>query len=279
MYVLVPVFKRLPSSKRFYECLSLSGVDFKLIFSDDSEDGEHYKYFKNINNVHVLESIDLYWGGGLNNCINYFLNTFDVKSDDVVVFANNDITFDSSFVRSMISKVKLDGDHLYHPRTIDSHNKNEIASGKKLISWPFFLTAKPKFVRKQDVSVDFASGRFLMFTLNTLKKLGGISKNLPQYLGDNDFTYRAKKIGISTKITHDVFCYVDESETGLKGNNIENIRELFASFFSIKSPYSFKYRWNFMRNCCPFLLVPFAYISSYIKVIALYFANYYNIKK
>ena len=93
------------------------------------------------------------------------------------------------------------------------------------------------------------SARFLMMSGRVLQKVSYINKELVQYLGDNDFTLSAKKFyGINTYILRDATCRLDDTQTGIKNNNIQNIRELYKSLFSIKSPNNIKYRYRFFKK-------------------------------
>jgi GT2 family glycosyltransferase len=118
--------------------------------------------------------------------------------------------------------------------------------------------------------VDIASARFLMFSGKTLSTLGGINPLLPHYGGDNDFTYRAKKLGINTYIVSSAICYVDESDTGEKASNMKGVLELFRSFKSIKSPNSLEYRYKFVSSHFNPVFSVAIVLSMSIKAIVAY---------
>ena len=135
-----------------------------------------------------------------------------------------------------------------YPRTFDL-NKIEVSSGAKIISLFPYLTRYPKNFKKDKVLKDMGTTRFLMRGASVLKKVGYINQQLLQYGGDNDFTLTAKRShNIKTYIIRDAECVLDDSQTGVKNQNIPSFLELFKSFNSIKSPNNIKYRYVLFKK-------------------------------
>ena len=111
------------------------------------------------------------------------------------------------------------------------------------------MTKHPKNFKEPKEIIDMGTGRFLMMSGSVLKKVGFINQNLAQYGGDNDFTLSAKRFhNIYTYIHRDAICNLNDSQTGIKNHNIQNLNELFKSFFSIKSPNNIKYRYRLFKK-------------------------------
>tara|TARA_R110001599_G_scaffold326067_1_gene538482 strand:- start:7429 stop:8265 length:837 start_codon:yes stop_codon:yes gene_type:complete len=249
VYIIVPVFKRLAKTKEFLASVRLSiSVDYHIVLVDDSLDYEHYEFYIGIEGISIAKGNgELYWGGGINLGLTFLKENSSVDNDDIIVFANNDIVLREDTFSVLHTYLKADSKSIFHPKLIDQTG-NSISPGSRIITWFPFHTDH-KLSESQDLTqVDIASARFLVFSSHTLSLLGGINPLLPHYGGDNDFTYRAKKLGINTYIVSSAICYVDESDTGEKASNMKGILELLKSFKSIKSPNSLEYRYKFVSS-------------------------------
>lgn len=249
VYIIVPVFKRLEKTIAFLESLQVSISDaYHVVLVDDSPEYEHFNFINGEINISVAKGNGyLYWGGGINEGLNYLNKKFIVGEQDIIIFANNDILLDKNAFTELNSLFKKDSNRILHPKLIDQVG-NVISAGSKIVMWFPFITDHRINESSNLNLVDIASARFLMFSGKTLSILGGVNDLLPHYGGDNDFTYRAKKLGINTYIVSSAICYVDESETGEKASNMNGFVELLKSFKSIKSPNSIEYRYKFVSS-------------------------------
>ena len=158
-----------------------------------------------------------------------------------------------------------------HPRTYNQ-NGIEVSSGAKILSLFPYITSHPKKLIKEKELIDMGTARFLMMGGIVLNKVGHINKDLLQYGGDNDFTLSAKRLhNINSYILRDAKCMLEDSLTGIKNHNIENILELFKSFFSIKSPNNIKYRYilfeKFFGNVISFFITLSLSLNTIVKFI------------
>jgi len=214
---------------------------------------------------------ELWWVGSINLGIKTLLGENTLKDDDIVVFANNDVQIDKSSFEILYNELNKDKNQIVHPRTLDQDNE-EVSSGTKILSFFPYITKHPQNFKEEKKEIDMGTARFLMMSTNTLKKVGFINNNLVQYLGDNDFTYSAKKYhNIKTYIIRDSICKLDDTETGVKNTNIKNLTELSKSFFSIKSPNNIKYRYMFFKKFFNPLISIFIVSSMTLNVFGRYF--------
>ena len=143
---------------------------------------------------------------------------------------------------------KENNNQIVHPRTFDQ-NGLEVSSGAKIYSYFPYITIHPKKFFEEKKLIDMGTARFLMMSGAVLKKVRNINNNLIQYGGDNDFTLNAKlSHNINTYILRDAKCLLDNTQTGIKNYNIKTIRELYRSFFSVKSPNNIKYRYRLFKK-------------------------------
>ncbi|MGG4675521.1 hypothetical protein ACLPIF_19985, partial [Providencia sp. Me1] len=185
---------------------------------------------------------------------------------------NNDVKIDSDNFYKFIHEITID--NIIHPLTFNEENKL-VSSGCKVISWLPYITNHylSKSLNNKDkfISIDLATARFLGMKLSTLKNVGKISENLLQYQGDNDFSFRAKKLGYKVLIYTKSYCNLYDGDTGFKNTNIKSISILHKSFFSIRSANNIKYKFNFLCNhfnkIYSLLILSSMLLNCYIKTL------------
>src|SRR5450631_2537264 len=99
VYILLPVHNRREVTERFIDCLAVQIYsNYHLILIDDgSTDGTAEMAQAKIKNLTVLNGRgDWWWAGSLQQGINW-LDQHGVRDRDIVVFANDDITFEADF--------------------------------------------------------------------------------------------------------------------------------------------------------------------------------------
>ena len=250
IYIIVPTFARVEETKKFLNSVQNSiEKEYLLLIIDDHPDKLTYKNIEQNKRVKILTSDkELWWVGSINLGIQTLFEQYDLKDDDIIIFANNDIQIDKKSFDILYTEIQKDEFQIVHPRTFNQDGI-EVSSGAKIFSFFPYITKHPKNFKEEKKVIDMGTARFLMMSSVVLKKVGYINKELVQYLGDNDFTLSAKRYyDINTYILRDAICRLDDTQTGIKNNNIKNIKELYKSFFSIKSPNNLKYRYRFFKK-------------------------------
>lgn len=250
IYILVPTFERVEETKSFLISLQESiKIDYLVLIIDDHPDNVMPKEIKENKNIKILTpKNELWWVGSINLGIKTLFEEYHLNDEDIIVFANNDMIINQNSFDVLYKELHKDKNQIVHPRTFDQDNM-EVSSGAKILSLFPYITKHPKDFSEDKIEIDMGTARFLCMRGSTLKKVGFINNKLLQYLGDNDFTLTAKrKYSISTYILRDAICILDDTQTGIKNTNIKNIKELWESFFSIKSPNNLKYRYRFFKG-------------------------------
>jgi len=246
----VPTFARIEETKKFLNSLEASiHEDYLVLVIDDHPENITFKSIQENYRVKVFPSQEeLWWVGSINLGIQKLFHKYELKDKDTVVFANNDIEIDRNSFELLYSEVKKNKTQIVHPRTFDQDGI-EVSSGAKIFSFFPYITKHPKNFSGKKKLVDMGTARFLMMSGNVVNQVGYVNKNLVQYGGDNDFTLSAKKFhNIKTYILRDAICILDDTLTGIKNHNIQNIKDLYNSFFSIKSPNNIKYRYRLFEK-------------------------------
>ena len=263
VYILVPTFGRVFETKLFLESLDNSiDQEYLVLIIDAHPDKVTHKSINQNKQIKVLSpEKELWWVGSINFGIQTLFEQYSLKDDDVVVFANNDVQIYKDSFELLYSEIEKDKNQMVHPRTFDQ-NDVEVSSGTKIFSFFPYITKHPKNFQEEKKLIDMGTARFLMMSGSVLKKVRYINQELVQYLGDNDFTFSAKKLdNINTYILRDAICRLDDTQTGIKNNNIQSIKELYRSFFSIKSPNNIKYRYKFFKKHFNFIISFFITLS------------------
>ena len=250
IYIIVPTFGGVEETNKLLNSLQKS-IDAKylVLIVDDHPQKVTFNAIEQNNHVKVLLSDkELWWVGSINLGIQVLFDAYDLKDSDIIVFANNDVQIEKNSFNILEYAIQKDKNQIVHPRTFDKEQV-EVSSGAKIITFFPYVTRHPKNFKKEKETIDMGTARFLMMSGSVLNKVGYINQNLVQYGGDNDFTLGANRFhNINTYILRDAFCSLDNSQTGIKNHNIQNIRELYKSFYSIKSPNNIKYRYRLFKR-------------------------------
>ena len=247
-YIIIPTYIReCGTYDLIHRLLSFDEENYILLIDDycGGWDKGHDFSPEFAQRVKVLEgNRALYWGGAINRGLSG-LESIKPDNDDIVVFMNHDIVVDEANYRSFIKAIR-ETRAIVHPALVNEHGK-EISSGGRILCHIPYITRSSLRYRLKRIRVDYASARMLGTIYSNIRKIGMIDRRLPHYGGDNEYIYRARKLGIDCYIHSDIQCKVDEKNSGLKVNNIKNSSQLLESFRSIKSPNCIKYKYRFYR--------------------------------
>jgi len=246
----VPTFAKVDETKKLLDSIQKSiEKEYLVLLIDDHPEKITLSAIKQNNQVKVLPSKkELWWVGSINLGIEILFNSYDLQDEDIIVFANSDVQIEKNSFDILYSEMQKDKNQLVHPRTFDQENV-EVSSGANIVTFFPYITRHPKDFKKYKEIIDMGTARFLMMSGGVLSQVGYINQDLVQYGGDNDFTLSAKRFhNINTYILRDAICRLDDSLTGIKNHNIQDIKELYKSFFSIKSPNNIKYRYELFKR-------------------------------
>lgn len=246
----MPTFARVEETKKFLQSIEhCIDNDYLILIIDDHPEKVSFNNIDQSSKLKIITSEkELWWVGSINLGINLLVNEYNLNDEDVVVFANNDVQIERKSFNILHKEIKKNFYQIVHPRTLDQDGC-EVSSGAKILSYFPYITIHPKnFVKKKSL-IDMGTARFLMMSGKVLKKVGNINSDLVQYGGDNDFTFNAKRSHkIYSYILRDAKCILDNTDTGIKNHNITHLRDLYSSFFSIKSPNNIKYRFRLFKK-------------------------------
>ncbi|MFU8844806.1 MAG: glycosyltransferase family 2 protein [Bacteroidales bacterium] len=281
--LVFPVFNGLHYTQKCLDAVfsQLSSINsstaiFEVVVVDDgSTDGSNDWIRMNFPQVHLLEGNgNLWWSGGINKAVEYGLYTLNT---DYFLWWNNDIIPEKNYFFNLASLLKHhEPDTIIGSKILLAHQPDTIWSmGGLFDARTGFKNMIGAHQKDNDsfnkiVSCDWLTGMGTVTHSSVYRKIGFIdNKRFPQYHGDSDFTFRAKKAGYSIIVDPSLVIYNDTRNSGLRHD--ERFSRLFKSLFSIRSNYNLKKDFLFYRKHAVSpraFLIP---LTKYIKYIGGFF--------
>jgi GT2 family glycosyltransferase len=277
--ILIPVFNKLEYTKKclsnltgIFGSIKDSDVTYEIIVIDDnSKDGTYQWISENYQDVNILKGDgNLWWSGGINMGAQYAVETLH---STYVLLWNNDIEVDVSYFKVLEKLIKK------YPKGVILGSKIFGNLEKKLV-WSMGGVFNPVTGRSEmigyltpdndklniPIEADWLTGMGTLVPSEIIRKIGYWDKeNFPQYIGDMEFTYRAKLNGYKNIVHPDLQIWNDTSNTGLlhQGSFIN----LFRMLTDKRSLYNLKVNFCFYRR---YVKSPRAYIFLFISYFKLF---------
>jgi GT2 family glycosyltransferase len=281
--VIIPVFNGLEYTKKCLENLSNLKETIKcrenvleiILVDDGSTDGTYQWVEKRYPEVHLLRGNgNLWWSGGINTGTDYALNELNT---DYILWWNNDIICQPDYFDQLFSILNsnksgsLVGSKIYRLHENLIWGMGGRFDPKKGVKYMHGDKQPDSEQYMKPLDVDWFPGMGTTIHRSVFEKIGKLdTQNFPQYHGDSDFTFRAKKAGFNLIAYPQLVLYNDVSNTGLIHNN--SFYNLYKSLTSIKSNYNIKKNILFLNKhaTSSFAYLPmakkyFLYIGGFIK--------------
>jgi GT2 family glycosyltransferase len=283
--VIIPIFNGINLTKKCLESLfnifsasDFKVVDFKIIVVDDgSTDGSAAWISENYPSVHILYGDGgLWWSGGINKGMAYALQELNT---DYVLWWNNDIIPGNDYFTQVEKLISANDDDILIGSKVFILDKNLIwgMGGRfnpvKGTKFMYGMRQKDCDTYRKPFEVDWFPGMGTIIHRKVFDRIGMLDEdNFPQYHGDSDFTYRAKKAGFRLMVFPELVIYNDITNTGLiHGGRFSN---LYRSITSIKSNFNLRKDISFYSKHAS---SPFAFMAL-VKKYSLYIGGFYKWK-
>jgi GT2 family glycosyltransferase len=254
------VHNSLSHTKKFVSCLQKQKkIKLETIIVDDGSTDGTYRFLKNKNKIEVIRGEgSLWWTGGINLAVKNALSY--AKNGDYILTVNNDCTFDSDFIYSLIKVSEENNRAIVGSIEIDIEDKTSIKSGVVKVNWKkgIFYESLKKNQLKNSKSINIFDRADTLQTKGTLipvevfKRIGMFDqKHFPHYASDYEFFIRAKRAGFKLLVANTKI-YCDSKRTGISddGKTLKII-DLIDLAFSKKSQINVIDHLNLIRFCCP----------------------------
>jgi GT2 family glycosyltransferase len=294
IHIIIPVHNRLSYSKNCLESIFLNVKIEKTITIVDagSTDGTSNflrDKYPQVNIVNVDESH--FWTGSIKAGVENVLKF--AKEFDFIMSLNNDVIVPVGSIEALLNEAKNDRKNLYGSLSLSIKDKDTIVSSATIIkSWIFNLNSHlyryQLYSNMSDFSpkdADILTGRSVLYPIEIFSKIGNFdSKRFPHYGGDDEFTFRAKRMGWGLKLVPKSVVYIDQKATGLNPKaRVLSVKNLVTSIFSLRSTNNLAVRTRLGIMIAPWYAVPTYLLASYTKVfltiiIGLYYLIFGNKK-
>ncbi len=266
--IIIPVFNNLKYTQKCLESLynnrengHLTTEQVKIVVTDDgSKDGTSDWITKHFPEVYLLQGNgDLWWSGGVNKGIRFAIEVLNV---DYILWWNNDIQPAEDYLKNLFKILSSTEEDVLIGSKIFMLHKNLIwgMGGKfnpKTGARHMLGEQQPDNEQlSETVEADWFPGMGTTIHRSVFEKIGYLDeKNFPQYHGDSDFTWRAKKAGFKLIAYPGLIIKNDNTNTGLIHQG--SFKKLYKSLTGIKSNYNFNKDYLFYRK---YATSPLAYV-------------------
>lgn len=251
-------------------------IQFSLIVIDDgSSDGTADWIVSHHPDITLLEGDgSLWWSGGVTKGARHALETLNYNW---VLLWNNDVVPNENYFLQLSSLIQdSKGDEIIGSKVCDLSNPNKIWSmggfynpktGKK-----YMLGLDKAVTNKSDevLECDWLTGMGTLVHQKVFHQIGyWNTKDFPQYFGDTDFTYRAKKHGFRLIVDPKLILYNDTENTGFIHQG--SLKKLIQSLVSIRSKYNLRKELRFYQLYAESPLAYMHILSKYTRYIGGFF--------
>jgi GT2 family glycosyltransferase len=277
--LVIPVYNHLDYTSRCIQSLDrlilkqqFKHCNYQVVVVDDgSTDGTAGWLAEHHPDVVVLHGDGtLWWSGGINKGAKFAIEQLGT---DYILLWNNDITPVEDYFHQLDQLLTRLGMNTLVGSKILYH-------GNEQIIWSFGGTYNPVNGKKRMIgmdepdsgqysevlSVDWLPGMGTLVPVDVIEKIGyWDDRRFPQYHGDSDFTFRAKKAGFEIMVRPDLKIWNDKSSSGLTHG--DSLRGLIRSFTSIRSNLNIRKNILFYRRHADSWRAYRFLIRYYMKVI------------
>lgn len=267
VYILLPVHNRSAVTERFIDCLAAQTfANYHLILIDDgSTDGTAEMVQAKISNLTVLKGRgDWWWAGSLQQGINW-LEQHGVEDQDIVVFANDDITFNADFLQKAVGILDNLDSALLLPHLCDEKTGLPQESGVEadLQNLTFIPATSPD-------KINCLSTRGLFMRMADLHKVGKFHPRLlPHYLSDYEFTMRAHRKGLRLITSAEIAIQLDREQTGYRSLEHHGFIDFIKRYFSKRNVSNPIYWSTFILLTVPKSHIPVQVFRLWVSTVKM----------
>lgn len=282
VFIVIAVFNRKELTRACLESLLQQDYpSFQIIVVDDgSTDGTADMLHTHFPAVTVLPGTgDLWWTGATNKGIEHVLHTLQAPENAFILTLNNDLVVNPDYLKQLARVSREQAPCIVGSPSVDIANGKLSSAG---VQWNRYIASYRYTVHRVAnlkelqqkypegwLPSDLLPGRGVLIPLPAFHRLGLYDiRNFPQYMADEDFSFRCKKGGYTVCIATKAVVYSHVKETGLKEISMrKSLRAVIReNFLSIRSTNNLPIRWKWARKHTP---IPALYFSLDLSRILL----------
>lgn len=251
IYILLPVHNRKEITRRCVDSLTTQTFsNYHLLLIDDgSQDGTEAMVREKIGSLTVIKGQGKWWWAGCLQKGVDWLKKHQPDPEDIILFMNDDVTFNESFLQTAVTILKKNPKTLLLPQIYDSESvgAKPMESGVEanLKKLTFKTATSPD-------KINCFSTRGLFLRWSEVLALGDFHPHmLPHYFSDYEFTIRAGKKRFCFYTCPELAIHFDSQTTGYR--HFEGMRffQFLKNFFSKKSVDNPIYQTTFVILASP----------------------------
>ena len=243
VYILLPVHNRCEVTRKFVSCLAAQTYKaVRLVLIDDgSSDGTAEMVREMLPDVQIVTGDgNWWWSGCMQRGYDLLLHP-EPSPTDMVLIANDDITYDSNFIETAVSVLAGEPDALLGAQLIDPQGDRVFESGVNADLRRFvFRTAESAR------QINCLPTRALLLRWGDMRRIGGFHPRLlPHYWADYEYTLRASRRGLRCFTSPRVAVAADFDTTGVRDLDALVGWRFLRQLFSMKTPLNPLHRTSF----------------------------------
>ena len=243
VFVLLPVHNRREITRKFVRCLAAQTYQpvHLVLIDDGSSDGTADMVKEIIPDAQIVTGDGSWWWSGcMQHGYNWLLQP-EPSPADMVLIANDDITYESDFIAIAVRTLAREPHALLGAQLRNLNDDGVRESGVNADMRRFvFRTAESV------QQINCLPTRALMLRWADMRRIGGFHPHLlPQYWADYEYTIRACRRGLRCITSPAVAVTADLDTTGFRDLDSLVGWRFIRQLFSIKTPLNPVYRTNF----------------------------------
>ena len=256
-----------------------------IIIDDGSTDGTSQMIKTQYPDIHLLHGDGSYWWSkSMNMGIDAVLKI--AATNDLVLTMNDDTDFNHYFVETFykeslrypnsligsLNLIKMNIDRIF-----SAGGRYDLLFSNHKANYPIGIPYNDNLIEGHLIT-DYLPGRGTLIPVKTFREIGYYDdERFPQYIADEEFSFRAKLKGYNCIVSSQIKLYVDTNSTGLNFVNEKiDFKLFYKSLTAINSTNNLKSRANFAykHSKYPLVYIIFNYCRLFIKsFIQIIFKN------
>ncbi len=254
VFIVTPVHNSVERTLKFLASIQKNNYpNLSTVIVDDGSTDDTEERIKQAFPVTIIlrGKGDLWWSGATNLGVVYAIE----HGADYIYTVNNDVELAPDTISDLVAGTKA------HPRSLIGNTIYDIDNKQRIWYYGGVFNRQKGILEHRDgenlkldkpfYEAEWATGMGLLVPGKAYAEAGLYDTDyFPQYMGDADFSQRAKKADYKLLVSSQAKLYSDTKSAWIDKANLKSKPWTFPYqvFFSIRSPYWFRMRYMFYKR-------------------------------